>query len=241
MPAMLLVAGCSNHTLPPAGRTMLLPTPRGNMPVSVFKPSAATKAIVLFASGDGGWKDFEERISRGLAAEGFGVAGWDVRRYADLGPYDGQRLAEDAATALELAAQECGTSRPPVILMGYSSGAEQMVSVAASSARPERLAGLLLIAPGHRGRYGIKLTDLLGVPPTGPDTFALAELRPKLTGLKIFQIHGENDPLAQTSWLEGLPGPHRLEVYPDGGHLFKGGPPEFVAIVSRGAGWLLNE
>lgn len=237
----MLAAACSSHKLPSDARTIDLPTVRGTVPVAVFCPSKPARALVVLASGDGGWTDFEEKISRGLAADGFCVAGWDVQKYAGKGSYDGPALARDISAALRDSARACGGSGLRVVLMGYSTGAEQMVAVAAEPGRPRDLAGLLLVSPGHRGRFGITMSDLLGMPPAGPGTFSLEELRPRLAGLRIFQIHGEHDPLDQTSWLDGLAAEHRLAVYPEGWHLFNGAPPDFIAMVTGGVDWILRE
>ena len=80
----------------------------------------------------------------------------------------------------------------------------------------------------------------MGLTPKGPNTFALADMASGLDGLRIFQIHGEHDPLAQTAWLEHLKAEHKLEVYPDGWHLFRGAPPDFLELVSKGASWILH-
>lgn len=234
--AAVALTACSAHRLPSAGEPVAIETAHGPFTLGVYPAAGRARAALLLASGDGGWTDFEEKMARALAADGFAVVGWDSRRYAGLGAYDAAALARDMRAAL-------GTVRHdalPVVLAGYSTGTEQVTAFAAGPSRPARLAGLLLLAPGHRGRYGIKASDLLGIPPTGPDTFALADLAPALAGVPVFQIHGEHDPLAQTEWLDRLPGPHHLEVYPDGWHNFRGAPPDFLDLVVRGAQWVLR-
>ncbi|MFZ4483069.1 MAG: AcvB/VirJ family lysyl-phosphatidylglycerol hydrolase [Chthoniobacterales bacterium] len=238
---MVFVAACSSHKLPSAAEIATVPTSRGEFSVGIFPAAHPARGLVLLASGDGGWTDFEEKISRTLAERGFSVAGWDCRKYADLGTYDRARLLEDANAALAQAAKSVEEKNLPILLVGFSTGAEQVVALASGEDRPASLAGLLVMAPGDRGRYGITLSDLMGLPPTGPDTFALKDLRKGLKGLRIYQIHGEHDPLDQTEWLDGLGVPHQLAVYPDGWHQFKGGPPDFLAMVAAGASWILND
>lgn len=238
---LTLLAACSSHKLPSQARPVVLQTARGPFSVSVYDDEVPPKSLALLASGDGGWSDLEEKMSRTLAAQGLCVIGWDCRNYAKLGPYDRKRLCEDVRSALTEAEKSTGRNSLPVLFVGFSTGAEQMISVAASDTRPSALRGLLVLAPGHRGRYGIELSDLMGIQPKGPNTFSLEEMVPSLTGLRIFQIHGEHDPLSQTSWLDKLHTEHRLEVYPDGWHLFRGGPPDFLDLVARGASWVLHD
>lgn len=239
--AMLLVAACSSHKLKPDARPNMLHTPRGEFHVTIYAAQPEPKAVALLASGDGGWTDLEEKMARTLAAKHFNVVGWDCRDYAKLGKYDRQTLSADVQSALEIADTTDGGRKLPVVLVGFSTGAEQMIAVAASDKRPRGLRGLLVLAPGHRGRYGIELSDLMGIPPKGPDTFSLEEMAHGLKGLRIYQIHGEHDPLSQTSWLDKLNTPHKLEIYPDGWHLFRGGPPDFLALVGKGAAWVLHD
>lgn len=238
--ALFLIACTGNHKLPSTARVESLPTPRGAFALSIFDATPPPKAVALLASGDGGWSDLEEKIARTLSAQGITVVGWDCRKYADLGRYDRDRLCADVQDALTQGGPSAGHHTLPALLIGFSTGAEQMVSVAASPTRPHALRGVLLLAPGHRGRYGIELADLMGLTPKGPDTFSLEEMAPGLDGLRIFQIHGEHDPLAQTTWLNHLRTDHKLAVYPDGWHLFRGAPPDFLELVETGVSWILH-
>lgn len=235
------MAACSSHGLKPDARPEVLRTPRGEFHLTVYSARTKPRAVALLASGDGGWTDLEEKMARTLAAQGFNVVGWDCRDYAKLGTYDRAMLCKDVDAAIAKADENEHGRLLPAILVGFSTGAEQMISVAASDSRPRGLRGLLVLAPGHRGRYGIELSDLMGIPPKGPNTFSLEEMAPSLAGLRIFQINGEHDPLSQTSWLEKLNTEHKLEVYPDGWHLFRGGPPDFLELVGNGASWVLHD
>jgi pimeloyl-ACP methyl ester carboxylesterase len=168
------------------------------------------------------------------------VAGWDCRKYADAGLYDQKTLATDFAIVLVEARRvfELKTDLP-VVFAGYSTGAEQVVAAAAFIRRPSRLDGLLLIAPGERGRYGLTTSDLMGVTPRGKGTFALGDFAAAMTGLRIVQIHGEHDPLDSTEWLALLKVPHELKVFPNGWHFFGGGPTEFLKMLDDAIDWII--
>jgi type IV secretory pathway VirJ component len=87
--------------------------------VSVYRPSVAPTQVVLFISGDGGWK--------------LGVVSM-AERLRDLG------ALEDLSRAIQLKYKLAAYERP--ILVGYSSGAT-LVYGALASAPPESFAGAL--------------------------------------------------------------------------------------------------
>ncbi len=236
----MFVSACTWHKAPAPAPTVVLSTKRGDFSIQVFEPAGEAKGLVVFGTGDGGWSYFEDRIARALAHCGYGVVGWDCRAYAKLGAYGQSQLAADVRSAVAKGCELFQCDDVPVVLGGWSTGAEQMTSVAASPHRPENLAGLLLLAPGERGRYGITLSDLLGLTPRGPDTFALADLGKHLAGLRVLQFHGEQDALDQTTWLKDLTVPYRLVNFPKSNHDFGGASPEFLDRLCREMDWLLH-
>lgn len=236
----MFVAACSWHKAPMPAPSITFPTEHGHFSAQVFEPVGAAKGLVVFGSGDGGWSYFEDRIARALATHGYAVIGWDCRAYAKLGPYKQPRLAADVQAAITQGREFLQSDEMPVVLGGWSTGAEQMIAVAVSSHRPKNTVGLLLLAPGERGRYGITMTDLLGLTPRGPDTFALADMAQHLQGLRILQFHGEKDALDQTDWLKHLTTPHQLDVFPNAGHDFDGASPEFLEQLCKKMSWLIH-
>lgn len=97
--------------------------------------------------------------------------------FADSRKYDQAQLCAGFIAAVEAVRERTGAGDAvPVWYGGWSTGAEQSVAAAACANRLPQLVGLLLAAPGTRGRYGITSSDLLGGTPTGPDSFALADM-----------------------------------------------------------------
>jgi pimeloyl-ACP methyl ester carboxylesterase len=222
------------------GQETILKLPHMSFPVRIYEADKRCRALVLFASGDGGWKAFEDKISRYLASQGLCVVGWDCRQFADAGPYDQKVLAAGFAAALEEARRINGVRDVPFVFSGYSTGAEHAVAAAAASPRQPNLVGLLIIAPGERGRYGITTSDLMGIKPLGKGSFGFSDLAPGVEGLRVVQIHGEHDPLDSTEWLGQLNTPHQLKIYPDGWHFFKDGPPDFLKLLADAIDWVLS-
>ncbi|MGB7793491.1 MAG: AcvB/VirJ family lysyl-phosphatidylglycerol hydrolase [Terrimicrobiaceae bacterium] len=141
------VSSCGGKDGSFGGQETVLKLSRMSFPVRIYEADKRCRALVLFASGDGGWKAFEDKICRYLATQGLRVVGWDCRKFADQGLYDQKVLAEGFAAALDEARRINGLGDVPVVFSGYSTGAEQAVAAAAASPRQQKLAGLLLIAP----------------------------------------------------------------------------------------------
>jgi phosphatidylglycerol lysyltransferase len=104
------------------GQETILKLPRMSFPVRIYEADKRCRALVLFASGDGGWTAFEDKICRYLASQGMCVVGWDCRKFADSGPYDQKVLAAGFAAALDEARRINGVCDVPVVFSGYSRG-----------------------------------------------------------------------------------------------------------------------
>ena len=214
----------------------------GSFSVFYFPPpEPPARAIILIGSGDGGWSYWEEKVCQFLARENFAVVGWDTRAFAQS-PYDHPALAKAFSAAISAAREELGedSAQLPVIYGGWSTGAEQSVPAAASEFHDPALVGLLLVAPGGRGRFGLEKSDLLGITPTGPGTFALGDYATALRPFRIAQLHAGIDPLDNITWIDAHPGPHRLIVQPKSLHDFGGAGETFQTTTLRDAlAWLL--
>jgi phosphatidylglycerol lysyltransferase len=234
------VSSCGGKDGSFGGEETVLKLPHMPFSVRIYRAHTGCRALVLFASGDGGWKAFEDKICRYLASQGLCVVGWDSRKFADPGLYDQKVLAAGFAAALDEARRISGVRDVPVVFSGYSTGAEQAVAAAAATPRQPKLLGLLIIAPAERGRYGITLPDLMDIKPTGEGSFGLSDLAQGMEGLRVVQIHGEHDPLDSMEWLVHLNTPHQLKIYPDGWHFFKDGPPDFLKLLADVIDWILS-
>jgi type IV secretory pathway VirJ component len=127
--------------------------------VTLYHPAAARASatvpahLVLFISGDGGWKLGVVDMARELAATGAAVAGIDITHY--IRTLTGGAAAAGAAPAAcfnpgqdfadlgrEVAARLGTDPRQPPILVGYSSGAT-LVYAALVQAAPGTYAGAI--------------------------------------------------------------------------------------------------
>jgi hypothetical protein len=228
-------------TIDPTRQELTVQLTRGDFTVLRFpSKKPATKAIILFGSGDGGWRsDFEERVCRGLQAQGYELIGIDCAVYAQT-DYDLPTLQADYTRIAEAAEASFGARPPPLIVGGYSMGAEQVVAVAGGPNPPPGIAGLLIISPISRGRYGLRTLDQMDVPPSGPGTFALADFAPKLGAMRVVQWHGGWDPTDSLAWLDRVRVPHQALVYPNAWHDFKAACPDFLEKLGDSVEWVIS-
>ncbi len=113
-------------------------------------------------------------------------------------------------------------------------GAEHSLPAAAvRSARPAGLHGLLLVAPGPRGRYGLRTSDKLGFAPTGEGTFGLSDFAPQLKGLRLAQLHAGLDPLDSIDWFKDLQFDLRLWKFPRAFHDFSNANDKCLALTDK--------
>ena len=224
-----------------SGETLALELPHGRFQTLYYNQTAKPLGIVILGTGDGGWSYWEENTAKHLMEKGYAVGGWDCRKFADSRTYDQARLSAGFLSAVEAVRKRCHVpATVPVWYGGWSTGAEQAVAAATAPDRPKQLVGLLLAAPGTRGRYGITTGDLLGAMPEGPGTFALAELGSRLAGLRVVQFAAGLDPLDDVDWITTLTVPHQIIELPLLPHDMGGAGPEFLSKVDEAIAWTLQ-
>lgn len=225
-----------------SGEILPIELPHGHYQTLYYNETDEPRGIVILGTGDGGWSYWEEKVARHLVAKGYAVGGWDCRGFADSRKYDQVELAAGFRAAVEAVRKRADLDdEDPVWYGGWSTGAEQSVAAAAVSERPPGLIGLLLAAPGEHGRFGITESDLLGMEPSGPGAFALADLAAKLGGLRIAQFAAGLDPLDDTTWLKHLgKTPHLILKLPNSLHDMGGAGDEFLKKLDEAMKWTLQ-
>ena len=125
-----------------AGQTLTVPT-FGT--VTIYQPDTSPQQVVLFLSGDGGWKRGVIGMAEGLRRAGALVVGIDIRTFVrnlESSPgcaYPAGAL-EELSRAMQLRFKLAHYQRP--ILVGYSSGAT-LVYAAIAAAPPETFGGAI--------------------------------------------------------------------------------------------------
>jgi len=200
------------------------------------------KGIIILGSGDGGWSYWEEKTAKHLAGRGFAVGGWDCREFADTRQYDLAALSAGFQAAVNAVSNRSHTDpATPIWFGGWSTGAEQALAAASSLDHPRTIRGVLLAAPGARGRYGITGEDLLGIDPSGTGTFALADIASNIKDMRVVQFSAGLDPTDDVDWPKHLKVPYRLIELPGKLHDMGGADEEFLQKVDEAIAWTLQD
>jgi phosphatidylglycerol lysyltransferase len=226
-----------------------VPLTRGPFQVYDLPPSgpaavAPARAVVVFASGPGGWTYWEDRVCRHLSRQGVYVLGVDLAAYRG-GDGEGEGRNQEAVAAdferiAEAAPAPLLVPDAPVYYAGRADGAAFALAAAALPPAPPRLAGLLLVDPPERARYAERFTDAIPLSlfaPHGPGTFGLAQLAPALgKKLRVLDLRSNG---AAAAWLDAVPGEHRRIDCPHSWRQFDQVTKALVQALDDGLAWLL--
>jgi phosphatidylglycerol lysyltransferase len=214
---------------------------RGPFTVLDFPPQVhkEPRAIILFGSGDGGWSGFEEAMCRTLQANRYEAVGIDFAHYAKT-DYDLATLQEDMGRIASAIRSRYADNNPPVIIGGYSMGAAQAIAAAGGPHKAAGLAGVLLVDPRSRGRYGLRLVDKGDLLPRGEGTFSMDEFSKTMTGLRVVQWHAAEDSIDSRSWLDALTAPHKEYDFGQTGHYYDTDRADFLTQFADSVNWILT-
>lgn len=185
------------------------------VPTSVV-PLHDTLAIIY--SGDGGWRDIDQKLAAYLVEDGIPVVGVDALRYfwTEKSP---QETATDLSRIITTYRQRWNVKN--VVLIGYSFGAN--ILPATYRLLPERdkqtVSFLSLLALSHQADFEIAVTGWLGwagAAKQGDPVDDLAEIEPH----KIQCIYGTEEEDTACPAVEDIPG--ALIHSRPGGHHFDG-------------------
>lgn len=185
--------------------------------VAANPAQAGQHPLVIFYSGDGGWRDIDKKIGAYLADQGYPVVGIDSLRY-----FWRKKTPETMASDLDRLIRHYHDKAKDhgVILVGYSFGADVLPFMVSRMA-PDTKAKLKLVSLmgiSEHASFEIRLQGILGAANTdGPPT--LPEMM-KLHGIPIQCVFGEaeHDSVCDQKELDGII--DRVEM--SGGHHFDG-------------------
>jgi hypothetical protein len=193
------------------------------------------RPLVVYATGDGGWRRKDLDFFKHVAALGLPVVGFDARDYVShLGAptLPASELAADYAQIVERAkeAMHIGPDRP-VVLLGVSRGA-----------------GLAVVAAGE-GRFGVPVAGVVGVALTAEEEFVTGEpatydYLPDLGDVPVAVVQSTRDAYLPSDCARALFGPDTpyrwLQPVQARNHSFGGARQQLYDAVRRALGWLLN-
>ena len=216
--------------------------------------NAANQRLVLFTSGDGGWSPFCADIAAHIAAAGITVVGIDVKEYltsfaTPRRPLEPEELTRDYDAIARLSITQPGIdSKAPIVLAGWSLGADYSVLAASQPQFSVPLSRVVAISLPAYGELAWKPTDAIIYVTHGRPHEKAFEARDYLKQLKQTPIvfvnaTSDNDaPFSEAQSLyEAAAGVKRLYAVKAHGHHFEGGEKEFYQDLDEsicGRNWI---
>lgn len=194
------------------------PDSLADLPLTFTCPdsSVSSHALAVFISGDGGWKEFDQKICNGLAARGIPVAGLNALKY-----FMKARTPEGASWDLNRILNVCEQKwgKTEVILVGYSWGAEVMPFLfnRLNDACKKQVRDVILLSPGDQTAFEYHLSFLINR--NGSDARAVKPELEKMYGCHTLFIYGSDE---DPAWVKPLIKDHFSLKVLGGGHHYDG-------------------
>jgi len=249
MTVLRLVVACAFAAAPACGaaaaspRTVRVSTSRGSFDMVVFSPKGpaghTATPIVLLVSGEGGWRKFDGMIAGFFCDAGYWVGGLDVTGYFWNAQDDRELLASDArAYAHALADAADRPADTPIVLAGFSFGADLVPWIAGAGGWGSRVAGLVMIGPDSMGSLEFRLSEILGMA-AKDHVFKVADALTSASGIPVLFLHGSKDRDSAAPTLHAAASePKKLVIVPGAGHHFAGQEETLRAALLEGLAWI---
>jgi len=161
-------------------------------------PLIHRKAGLFFLGNDLGFWEPHQRLAERLAASGYAVVGFDVKKFLDTLP--DSSLLRDSVLAHEMPSlvarsmHELGADSLPIIIGGHSFGAD-LALWAEANARLPRVIGVLALGPTRRDHPTVSLSDEMNLgDPMEPGSFAVVDqIRNTPRNVHIALLRGASD------------------------------------------------
>ena len=167
-----------------------------DLPLTLVPTSVKSEQpLVFFISGDGGWIEFDQKLSETLARRGMPVVGLDARKY-----FWKEKTPAQTTAALSAAIAQYMKlwHKKTFVLLGFSFGAA-IVPFLATSLPPDlkpALRGVTALSPDERTDFEVHIADMLNLGANKGKYNVLAELiRIKELGVLCLFGHDEDNAL----------------------------------------------
>jgi type IV secretory pathway VirJ component len=228
--------------MPLRGRTMAL---------TIYRPSGAPKGTVIMGSGDVGWVGLAVSRAQELSADGYVVAGVNVREYLSafttksghLEASDIQRDFGELARFLK----PLGLLPPPVVLSGVSEGAGIIVVAAASNENHGWISGVITMGLPQLSEIAWRWSDftswIIKKDADEPSVRATDYL-PAIAPIPIVMIQSTKDEYVAESDYRAMENaarePKRQMLIAAGNHRFTDRLPELRRAYADGLNWIAS-
>jgi hypothetical protein len=241
----LLLSGCAlrfSHPVGPFTETAITLV-RDPLDIRFIQPPETNgkPILILFATGDGGWRKLDQEVFSRICQQGYPVAGFSASRYLKTmsevsDTTTPPKLAADFARVIEFAKQSMKLPpETPVILVGISRGAGLASIAAGQTFLRDQLAGVIAIALGdvedhvlHRRRRALR-SEWVAV-----ETYRYLRRLTDLPFEIIQSTHDKYTTAARARELLGADTPlHHLHPIEAANHTFRGAVPALFAQLQN--------
>jgi hypothetical protein len=212
------------------------------MEVRLSKPANMPSApiLIIYATGDGGWRGVDEKLFGWIVSSGWPIAGFSSKNYLkNLGYFSEtdtttpRRLVRDYRRIIAFARSRLNLpEEAPVLFVGNSRGAGLSVVAAGQGELKQHLAGVIAVALTREEEHVMRTRARRGGAPAGQPNRELMEIKtyeylPRLSSFPVCVLQSTNDgylPAASARRLFGPDGEfRRLRSIEARNHRFSGG------------------
>lgn len=225
--------------------------------IRLSKPqhAAAQNVLVLYSTGDGGWRARDNDMFGWFGSWNYPAAGFSSRDYIRILGYFSDsktttpyRLMRDFEGIIRFAEDRLGL--PPesqVILVGNSRGAGLSIVVAGQGGLMHRLAGVVAVALIREEEHVLHYRRFERRSNPGTPRRELVEIKtyeylPRLSHLPLVVIQSERDGYLPAAAARGFFGPdtalHHFRAVSARNHSFKGGVPQLRQELGTALQWI---
>jgi Bacterial virulence protein (VirJ) len=240
----LLLSGCADRLHPIGPFTeRAITLVKDPLDIRFVQPlgTNAKPILILFATGDGGWRKLDQEVFSWISQQGYPVAGFSASRYLKTMSEASDtttppKLASDFAQVIEFAKQSMKLpSETPAILVGISRGAGLASIAAGQTSLRGQLTGVIAIGLGDleehvlRRRRRALRTEWVAV-----ETYVYLRRLTNLPFEIIQSTHDKYTTAARARELLGADTPlHHLHPIEAANHTFRGAVPALLAQLQN--------
>lgn len=199
------------------------PPELGKLPIVEVKAQGSGDTMAVLLSGDGGWAGIDKELAAALSAKGIPVAGFDSLRYFWT-PRTPEGLAADLERVLAYYPQHW--SKPRVLLIGYSQGAD-VLPFAWNQFKPDtraKVGKLVLLGLGQKAAFEFHVGNWVSAVDDGKPIQPEAQ---RLDAAITLCLYGEGEKDSLCPKLDG----HVTPLALPGGHHFSGAYDKMAQLI----------
>jgi len=262
LPAVVLFffAGCTCQVKIPSGTSAVqtrdqIAIYRHPLQLRFSKPKTAADILVIYATGDGGWRGLDEQIFDWISTSDYPVVGFSSKNYLKNLEYvrdttTPRRLVRDFQTVIRFAEQQLGMPESTrIILVGLSRGAGLDIVAAGQGGLKPNLAGVVAIAltkeEEHVVPYPRRTRSQSNQPKREMLKIQTYEYLPRITPVPVVVIQSTHDGYLPADRARALFGPDteikKLIPINAKSHSFRGGCLDLHTQIDNALTWMCKK